>query len=309
MNIENVQEAVEAGIEAITIDIPIRVTMTSYNNAPFEFIPSIDEVGQIVLTPTSKDVEFIDANTDITTEFDVPVIEQETIELSEGAMTTKEMSIIIKAGLLAEVENYDFSAVVDEIGQVVIYPLADNNSFVTASFEDSLNLVTEDMKTVEYFGYKFINTGDGWDVYDYTNDLIEEGVATLAEAKILACTAEIHKLEELTEDVNKLEEEPVEVTEQETPQVEAEVIEEAVTDATAEIEKFNSREVEEALEKITDNFKQDSGAVRCDTMAEQRDCLRILSLHYDTIVDDKKDDQWIVSYSGLIHTTEDNLKA
>lgn len=235
---DNIKETVESGIDAVTLDIPVRVTMTSYNEAPFEFTASIDEVGQIILTPVSKDVEFIDAKTDGEYEHDVMIIDQETITSVEGSITTKEFSIVIKANMLCENNNDEVAAVVDEIGQVVIYPLAKENVFVTASFEHSLNLVTEDMKAVDYFGYRLANNGDGWDVYDYLNELVEEGVATEAEAKIVACTTELHRLEGLTEAVEEPQEasDNEENTESESsneegapqPDVTAEVIEEAV---------------------------------------------------------------------------------
>ena len=185
MNTENVQEAIESVVDAVTVDVPVRVKMVAINDAPFEFTPSIDEVGQIVLTPTSKDVEFVDANTDTSVDFDIPVMEQETVTTTEGDITIKETSIIIKASMLSEDENCNFSAVVDEIGQVIIHPVSDKNVFVTASFEDSLNLVTEDLQTVDYFGYKLINNGDGWDIYDYTNELIDEAQLYMQEFLLL----------------------------------------------------------------------------------------------------------------------------
>lgn len=313
MNIENVQEAIESVVDAVTVDIPVRIKMTSINGAPFEFTPSIDEVGQIVLTPTSKDVEFVDANTDANVDLDTPVIEQETVTTNDGALTTKETSIIIKASMLAEDENCYFSAVVDEIGQVIIYPTAEKNVFLTASFEDSLNLVTEDLQTVDYFGYKLINNGDGWDVYDSTDELIDEGVATLAEAKILVCTTEIHRLEELTESVEvneKLAEETIDTEDNDAvPDVDAEVITEAVVDAEAEPEEFDKHAVRVAIEDITSNYTELEGAVKCDTDREKDECERLLNEHYATVDTSKEDNSWTITYkepfTDDVHTTEE----
>lgn len=148
-NIENIKEDITTIVDAITIDIPVRVTMTSINNAPFEFTPSIDEVGQIILTPVTKDVEFVDANTVVTTEAGGELFDKETTttvedDSSSYPFTTKETTIIIQASMLAESDNHDVSADVDEIGQVVLYPLAKENTFVSAAIGESLNLVTEE---------------------------------------------------------------------------------------------------------------------------------------------------------------------
>ena len=316
MNTEITQEAIESGVDALTVKIPVRVTMTSYNNAPFEFTPSIDEIGDIVLTPISNDVEF----TDVTINTDENVSEQEDIVSEEGNITIKETSIIINASMLTEVDNSNFSAVVDEIGQVIIYPNSDKNVFVTVSFDESLNLITEDTQTVEYFGYRFINNGDGWDVYDYLNELIEEGVATLAEAKILACTTEIHRLEQLTEDIPSSKQEDDSSNETETdsdegnsseeetpkPEVDAEVIEEAVEDATVDTDKFNRVESEKAIKTITSDYSEENGVVSCDTVAEKNECEQLLRNHYSEVTVDKDDDKWIISYSGVISAPQED---
>lgn len=148
-NTENIKEEINTIVDAITIDIPVRVTMTSINNAPFEFTPSIDEVGQIVLTPVTKDVEFVDANTAATTEAGEELLDKETIttveeDSSSYPFTTRETTIVIQASMLAESDNHDVSAFVDEIGQVVLSPMDKNSTFVSAAIGESINLVTED---------------------------------------------------------------------------------------------------------------------------------------------------------------------
>lgn len=291
-NIKNVQEDIAVGVDAITIDIPLRVEMTSVNNAPFEFTTSIDELGQIILTPTTKDMEFVSANTEGNVEYDVPIMEQETItevdEDSSVMFTKRTTSIMIKGNMLAETESREVSADVDEIGQVVIYPLAEKNTFVTASVADSLNLVTEALETVEYFGYRLVNNGDGWDIYNYTNELIEEGVATLAEAKIVACTTEIHLLEPLVEELDAQQstensEGDAETDEAAVPEnVTAEVIEEAIT-TVSENKPLSVEEVTNILKNLTDDFTDSEGAIKCDTDAEKVLCLPILEYHYNDV--------------------------
>lgn len=315
MNIENMCETIDAALQTQTIDIPLRVTMTSVNNAPFEFTASIDEVGQIILTPTTKDVEFTSANTESNVEDDVPVLEQETVTSTDDNLTIKETSILIRGNMIIEESGCDYSAHVDEIGQVVIYPIETKNTFVTATIEDSLNLVTEELKSEEYFGYKLINNGDGWDIIDYTGDTIEEGVATIHEAKIIVCKEELSRLESLVEDVNDVTQDTEDTTEYETEPdkertidpsetVEAEVIEEAVTDIDKDKAEFDEKQIEEALSEITDEFTSQEGAVKCDTQKEQSICVKILEQYYTVVNTSRKQDMWVVEYKQLNNSEE-----
>lgn len=229
MNTENIKEEIELGVEAITVEIPVRVTMTSYDNAPLEFTCSIDEMGQILLTPNSKDVEFTDANTDSTVDYEIPIMEQETITSVEGQITTTQSSILIHASMLAEETPYEISADVDQIGQAIIYPTKEKNIFISATFENSLNLITEKLDVVEYFGYKLVNSGDGWDIISPEGTTIENGVASLPEAKILVCTTEINKLKDLSEGVENADTSKEELPKEEiVNSITAEVVEESV---------------------------------------------------------------------------------
>lgn len=142
-NIETIQEEITTSVESVTVELPVRVKMTSVNNAPFEFNVSLDEAGQIVLTPLSKDVEFSDANTYSNVEYDVPVLEQETIVTEDEHMSTKTTTIFITANVLKESDNLDFAAAIDDVGQCVIYPVSENNTVISAAICDHLNLITE----------------------------------------------------------------------------------------------------------------------------------------------------------------------
>lgn len=315
MNIENICETIDAAIQTQTIEIPLRVTMTSSNEASFEFIASIDELGQIILTPTTKDMEFTSANVESNVDSDVPVLEQETVISTDDNLTIKETSILIRANMIIEESGCDYSADVDEIGQVVIYPLGTKNTFVTATIEDSLNLVTEELKSEEYFGYKLINNGDGWDIVDYNGDTVEEGVATIHEAKIVVCKEELSRLESLVEDVNDVAKNTEDTTESE-PQtseeptidpsetVQAEVIEEAVTNLDKDLAEYDEKQIEEALSDITDEFTSQEGAVKCDTQKEQSICVNILEQHYTVVNISRKQDMWIVEYKQLNNSEE-----
>ena len=315
MNTENMCETIDAALQTQTIDIPLRVTMTSVNNALFEFTASIDELGQIILTPTTKDVEFTSANTESNVEYDVPVLEQETVTSTDDNLTIKETSILIRANMIIEESGCNYSADVDEIGQVVIYPIETKNTFVTATIEDSLNLVTEEFKSEEYFGYKLINNGDGWNIIDCNGNVIEEGVATLHEAKILVCKEELSNLESLVENVDntdKTSEDSIETapepsertTTDPSETVEAEVIEEAVTDMDKDKAEFDEKQIEEALSDITDEFTSQEGAVKCDTQKEQSICVKILEQYYAVVNTSRKQDMWVVEYKQLNSSEE-----
>lgn len=183
-NIENIKEDITTIVDAITIDIPVRVTMTSINNAPFEFTPSIDEVGQIILTPVTKDVEFVDANTAVTTEAGEELLDKETTttvedDSSSYPFTTKETTIVIQASMLAESDNHDVSADVDEIGQVVLYPLAKENTFISAAIGESLNLVTEEVEAPEE------GVAEQDNVDKTSNNAVEEDPKPEIEAEVI----------------------------------------------------------------------------------------------------------------------------
>lgn len=279
-------------LKSITVEIPVRVTMTSVYDAPFEFTSSIDDAGQIVLTPTSKDVEFIDANTDNNVDYDIPVAEQETTIKQEGNLTTRSTSIMLQANMIVENDNTSVSADVDEIGQCVLWPSSKENTFISATIADSLNLITEDMKVVDYFGYKLINTGDGWDIKDYLGDIIEEGVATEAEAKVVVLTNELNMLRNLVEEVKT----DSEASEEETPEVEAEVLEERV-DNIAPIETFDYDQISEVISNITNEYTDFSGGVSCDTHEEKAACLKLLQLHYSEINVEQTDSKILIYFS------------
>ena len=285
---DNLIETVEVGVKSVSMTVPVRVTMTSYDNTPFEFTASIDEVGQIILTPISKNVEFVEANTTNNVETEVPIEQQETVVEKDGNMITKKTTIFVQAVMLSESEDESgngVSADIDEIGQCVIYPSDRNNVFISVTFSDSLNLITEDMRVVNYFGYTLTNTGDGWDIRDYLNNEIETGVATEAEAKIIVLQTELEHLESLTEEVtdsSKLQDDPIEV--------EATVLDEGVEDS-------NSEQIKQTLEHITHNFTDTSGGVSCDTGSEKDICLNIIQQHYLQVNVDTDGSKTLIYYA------------
>ena len=149
MNTVDIKEDIDVGINSISVDIPVRVSMLSVMNAPFDFTASIDDAGQIILTPTSKEMEFTSANTESNVEFEKPIMDMETVFYDFPTGSEKETSIKLTANILTELDNVSISADVDEIGQCVIYPQDKNSQFISVSVDDSLNLVTEEAEKVE----------------------------------------------------------------------------------------------------------------------------------------------------------------
>lgn len=145
-NIENIKEDVEIGVSEQSIQVPVRVTVSSVNDAPLTFTCSIDNVGQIILTPVSKDVEFISANTEDNTEYETDIIDQEVIIHDKtDSYIEQSMSIVLDTTMLVEEgATTNVSADVDEIGQCVIYPMSKENIFLTVSINETLNLITEE---------------------------------------------------------------------------------------------------------------------------------------------------------------------
>lgn len=306
---ETVREDIEVGVDAITLDIPVRVVMTSINNAPFDFTTSIDEVGQIILTPLTKDVEFVSANTDDNVQYDIPVREQETVLHTDDNLTTKETSILITASMLAENDSHRVSADIDEIGQVVIYPMAKENVFVTATLNDSLNLVTEGMQMHEYCDdYKIINPGDGWYVKQEGKGLIGQGFTSLNAAKIFVCENEISRLSKLTEETSeeKSDAETTDEPKQVTPEVTVEVIEESIVEPQKVVE-FTDEEVIRTVEELTNSFTDVEGKLKCDTIAEGKVCSDLLRQHYDTVNIEFERNYIVVTYRKNLDVISEEL--
>lgn len=304
--LEKVREDIDSAVDTVTIDIPVRVEATCYGDAPFKFQVSIDEVGQIVLTPESKDVEFINANTESTVDYEIPIIEQQTETIIEDKLTTIKTSIVITAHILAESDNHNISAVVDDIGQVVIYPLAKENSFVTATYEDSLNLITEGyVKSEKYCDYTLMNPGNGWYIRSpFTGGIIGQSIESLRDAKIFVCEQEINRLSKMNESLEETPSEEVEEQSEEdvTPQVDAEVIEESVTSETPV--EFSFIQVQEAIKDITNNFQEKEGIVKADLLPESEMCRLILKEHYDIVTVENKDGFYLISFATT-QLTED----
>ena len=146
-NIIDMEEDIEVGVTEVSVCIPLRVELTSRNNAPFEFTSSVDEAGNIVLTPVSTDVQFEVAKLQSDCPEGELITDLEDFETTAEGTTTKSTTIILDASMLVDTNNTDVVTNIDEIGQCVISPLATKNMFVTVSINDSLNLTTPEEET------------------------------------------------------------------------------------------------------------------------------------------------------------------
>lgn len=161
--IDAVQEDVDVGIETKTIRFPVRVKMIC-DGADCNFFTSIDDLGQIILTPRTKNCSFIEAHTEWeSADYIMPT---DDIETESEGIKEKEFTVNITADMLKEVESESIFASIDSIGQCVIYPQK-QNTFITATVGDSLNLVTEDQEPVE-------STEDAPSEPDLKGEILEE---------------------------------------------------------------------------------------------------------------------------------------
>ena len=127
------EEDVEVGTDTHTETIMLEVQMfREEEHYTFDYTTSIDEVGQIVLTPTDASTKFVNVRR--------TSVDNTVNTLIDG---TKTFVISIVANMISDNGDYDYFLDIDEIGQLVITPESENTSFLTASTDHSLNLVTE----------------------------------------------------------------------------------------------------------------------------------------------------------------------
>lgn len=131
---------IDLDVKEKSIHFPVRVRMSLRDNND-TFITSVDEHGHIILTPEASDNEFVEAHTEWESDDYVMPTDVETIILDGDR--TREFTVELTADMLMEVPSENIFADIDAIGQCVIYP-QEGNIFISATIEDSLNLVTED---------------------------------------------------------------------------------------------------------------------------------------------------------------------
>ena len=127
---ENITEDVSVGTDAktVTIRCDVRIARKT-SEASFDYNVGIDDVGQIVFTPYDIGTRFCPEGEELVVDDNVKL---DTVELT--------------AMMISDTGNYDYFMGTDDIGQFVITPEEESTSFLTASVNNSLNLVTDDSK-------------------------------------------------------------------------------------------------------------------------------------------------------------------
>ncbi len=134
-----VVEDVEIGTESHTETLHLILEMTRLNESTsFDYHVDIDDVGQIVFTPDDSSVSFVDIER---------FAGYDSVEdIIDG--NTRRFSVTLTANMIADDDNFEWFCDIDEIGQAVVTPDAENTSFLSVSVADSLNLVTESMDKI-----------------------------------------------------------------------------------------------------------------------------------------------------------------
>lgn len=137
-NVE-VEEDVEVGTDSHTEALHLTLEMVRPDETTsFDYHVDIDDVGQIVFTPDDSSVSFVDIER---------LAGYDSVEdVIDG--NTRRFSVSLTANMIADDGNFDWFCDIDEIGQAVVTPDAENTSFLSVSVADSLNLVTESMDKI-----------------------------------------------------------------------------------------------------------------------------------------------------------------
>lgn len=318
-----VQEDVEVGVKSTTLHFPVRVKMLASADAEFDYTASVDELGHIVLTPKTKDVEFTSAET----EWENQDYMMDTDDQLSSGDDSKEKTFTIEltADMLCENENQHINADIDEIGQCVIYPVEKENSFLSVSIDNSLNLATEaETVTIEEdvdqdpiaVDETTEKPADG----DVEAEVIEEAAV---DRKILFKNAVTDFSNILDQAYKKAEELVAFCDEFKLDRSYADILnnfisntfdddfqphhllmelgdselEEAVTPVDDE-EPYDFDAVKYELRQITDNFTDEDGVVKCGFECEKDDSLKILSRYYQNIDVEETNGWYVIKFSG-----------
>lgn len=215
-NLQIIEEDVEVGTEAQTESIQLSLEMSRESETnSFDYTVDVDDVGQIVLTPKDEGTSFVSIQR---------LAGYDPVEdVVEG--NTRKFALSLDANMLAEDDNFAWFVDIDEVGQAVITPDAEDTSFLTVSVNDSLNLITEEVDSIEVetesfdIGDRVVATYNGTSKTGIISDYVSEDPMDGAtgtnsgsfEAWIvkfddgtegLYGTQWLHAAEELDEDVN-----------------------------------------------------------------------------------------------------------
>lgn len=240
------------GTDVVEIQLPLLVKLSvEDSNTSKEFTISVDENGYILLTPYVKEAQF----------------DSVELDLDMNDIVDPELRrVVLITNAECSSDNRDIVATVDEIGECVIRFEDSTNKFLSVSIDDSLNIITEGVAVHQYNNYVLLNAGDGWDVKAPDGEIVEEGIATLAEAKIFVLKMELERLTALQN-----------------------------PDKAQEVEEqFNP--LHESLCDLTCNFEDSEGTIECDSFEGSRYCSHVLSSKYHKVVESYSDTGYLIEY-------------
>lgn len=128
------KEDIDIGVNNRTDSLAIQVVMYS-ESGNYDFTSSIDPSGAVIVTPLDPKTKFIDAclhlGSDITTTSDVTT------------NFTTQFVITVDCVTISEYEEFNYNIDIDASAQLIITPDKPDVQIVSASVNNSLNLVTE----------------------------------------------------------------------------------------------------------------------------------------------------------------------
>lgn len=133
-NLNVIEEEVEVGTEAHTEHIQLNLELARENESnSFDYAVDVDDVGQIVFTPKDEGTSFVSIHR----------IAGDNLAEESTTENSKTFALSLDANMIADGDNFNWFVDIDEVGQAVITPEAEDTSFLTVSVNDSLNLITE----------------------------------------------------------------------------------------------------------------------------------------------------------------------
>lgn len=158
LNIVNEVEPITSELTSYFISFPVEVTLISEDDN-YDTVASIDEGGNLIITPSSPTTKFISAATQW--ELNQSINADQKCEIQELDNGLKQNNCVIKceADLLKGASLIRITSEIDSLGQLLLIPNKDN-SFISLSVNNSLNLITEEQEDN--------------DIDDYSDDSTDE---------------------------------------------------------------------------------------------------------------------------------------
>lgn len=128
-----INEAIDVDVNTHSEKLLLALEMKKDSDGSFDYTVDIDDVGQIVITPTDIASSFESINR---------VMGYDSVEdIIDG--NVRKFVIQLEAAMISDDGNFSYFLDVDELGQAIITPDSEATSFLSVSVSDSLNLITE----------------------------------------------------------------------------------------------------------------------------------------------------------------------